>query len=218
MRLFLVTRIGVFICTNGPGFINKYPVPAAVVSNIFDLIQRNNRSVTDNLSRKVDGGMPFIEHQLIRGCKMNRATTGLHDHDHHGLRNRIEPEDILGTYGHPHDGDLSIRYAPGTSNTTLQLYFSEWAYGRLQPITGSNTTFSVEWDTSIMDHFHSYPSSVPNYWIDFGIVDTVLFRAGESDQYDEFKFVKNATLDTFPAIPWSPNSCGPERKSNKCIM
>lgn len=203
MRLFLVTRIGVFLCTNGPGFIANYPVPATVISNIFDLVQGS----ADILSEREVVGESFVDKKWMKGRRTNRAATVLH---HHQIRSRVKAEDILGVYGHPHNGDISIRYAPGSNNTTLQIYFSQWAHGRLSPVPESNTTFSVDWDTNVMDHFHSYPSTVPNFWIDFGIVDTVLFRTGEWNSYNEFQFVKNATLDTFPTIPWTPTSCGPE--------
>ncbi len=208
MRLFPATNIGVFICVNGPGVVVNFPMHEIVALNIFEVARGANVSLaTEIVSKKVDIGEPFIEHQLIKGHKTNRAATALH---YNQIRNRIEPEDVLGVYGHPHDGDVSIRYAPNTGNTTLQVYFSEWAFGRLQPVAGSNTTFSILWDTAIMDHFYSYPWAVPNFWIDFSIADTVLIRGGELDFYDEFEFIKNATLDTFPSIPWTPTSCGPE--------
>ncbi|XP_037047961.1 uncharacterized protein LOC119082550 [Bradysia coprophila] len=207
MRLFPATQIGVFICVNGPGLIIDYPMHENVILNIFELARGTNISLAELLSKKVNIAKPNIEHQLFKEHKTNRAATALH---HSQIRSRVEPADVLGVYGHPINGDLSIRYAPGTGNTTLQLYLSEWTFGRLQPFTGSNTTFSIEWDTTIMDHFYSYPWAVPNFWIDFGIVDTALLRLGELDLYGEFEFVKNATLDTFPSIPWTPGSCGPE--------
>lgn len=207
MRLFPATKIGVFICANGPGLILNFPAHEIVALSIFELIRGTNQSLEQILSNKVDVGEPFIEHQLRKGHKTNRALTALH---HSQIRNRVEPDDVLGVYGHPHDGDLTIAYEPETGNTTLHLYFSDWAYGRLQQVPGFNTTFSVEWQTRVMDHFYTYPWEVPNFWIDFGIADTVLLRAGEFNLYDEFEFVKNATLDTFPPIPWTPTSCGPE--------
>lgn len=207
MRLFPTTRIGVFICANGPGVIANFPSHDIVAYSIFELIRGTNQSLDQILSSKVGVGKPFIEHQLRKSHKTNRASTALH---HNQIRNRVEPGAVVGVYGHPHDGDLRITYAPGTGNTTLQLHFSDWAYGRLQPVPGFNTTFSVEWETNIMDHFYTYPGAVPNFWIDFGVVDTVLLRGGQFNFYDEFEFVKNATLDTFPSIPWTPTSCGPE--------
>ncbi|KAG4068093.1 hypothetical protein HA402_001518 [Bradysia odoriphaga] len=207
MRLFPATRIGVFICTNGPGAILNYPTHEITALNIFELVRATNRSFEEIMSRNMNIGTPFIEHQLIKNYKTNRASTALH---HNQIRKQFEPNDVVGFYGHPHDGDLSIRYAPGTNNSTLQVYFSEWAHGRLQQVPGFNTTFSVNWDTTIMDHFYSFPIEAPNFWIDFGIFDSVLLRAGEFNVYIEFEFVKNATLDTFPAIPWTPTSCGPE--------
>lgn len=125
------------------------------------------------------------------------------------IRTRVKLEDVLGLYGHPVDGDLTITY--DTDNTTLQIYFSEFAYGILHDVPGFVTTYRIEWKTSIMDQFYTYPEPVPDFWVDFGITDIVLFRAGEFDQYAEFEFVKQATLETFPPIPWEPTSCGPER-------
>lgn len=206
MRLFPTTRIGVFICANGPGLIANFPSHDIVAYSIFELIRGTNQSLDQILSNKVDIGKPFIEYQLRKSHKTNRASTALH---HNQIRNRVEPDDVVGVYGHPHDGDLRITYQPGTGNTTLQLRFSDWAYGRLQPVPGFNTTFSVEWETTIMDHFYTYPWAVPNFWIDFGVFDALLLRAGEFSFYDEYEFVKNATLDTFPSIPWTPTSCGP---------
>lgn len=207
MRLFPSSRIGVFICANGPGVIANFPPHEIVSLSIFELVRGTNQSLAQILANKIDVGEPFIEHQLKISNKTNRASTVLH---YDQIRTRIEPENVLGVYGHPHDGDLSIRYGPETGNTTLQIYFSDWAYGRLQQVPGFNTTFSVQWDTNIMDHFYTYPWAVPDFWIDFGIADTVLLRAGEFGFYDEFEFVKNATIDTFPSIPWTPTSCGPQ--------
>lgn len=155
MRLFPATRIGVFLCTNGPGFISRFPVLSTVALNIFELVRGNHRSpfehtvVVDNY---------IAEHQLvIKGRRTNRTPTALH---YNQLRNCVETEDVLGVYGHPYNGDVYIRYAP--DNTTLQLYLSEWAHGRLQPVSGSSsTTFDVLWDATIMDHFYSYPGAVP---------------------------------------------------------
>lgn len=207
MRLFPATQIGVFICVNGPGLIIEYPWHEDVSQNIFELARGTNISLAEILSKKVDIVKPFIEHQeLFKEHKSNRAATALH---HSQIRNSVKPADVLGVYGDPINGDLTVTYAPGTGNTTLQLYLSEWAFGRLQPFTGSNTTFSIVWNTTIMDHYYSYPWAVPNFSIDFGIVDTALLRLG--DIYGDYEFVKNATLDTFPAIPWTPDSCGPER-------
>lgn len=204
MRLFPAARIGIYICSNGPGTLRNYPTLADTSSIIFDLVRGANRSFDEIVSRNVNIGTPFDDHQIFERRNTNRPSTVLH---YNQMRQNIDLTDVVGVYGHPYDGDVSIRYAPGTDNSTLQLYFSEWAHGRLQPIPESNTTFSIMWDTSIMDHFYSY-STEPNFWIDFGIVDTVLFRVGDVDIYAEF--VKNATLDTFPAIPWTPTSCGPE--------
>lgn len=207
MRLFPATQIGVFICINGPGLIIEYPWHEDVSLNIFELARGTNLSLAEIVSKKVDTVKPFIEHQLFKEHKTNRGATALH---HSQIRSSVEPADVLGVYGDPVNADLMIRYAPETGNTTLQVYLSEWAFGRLQPLTGSNTTFSIQWDTTIMDHFYSYPWEVPNFWVDFGIVDTALLRLGELDLYGELEFVKNATLDTFPAVPWTPDSCGPE--------
>lgn len=207
MRLFPATRIGVFICANGPGAIFNYPSHEITALNIFELVRGTNQSFTDIVSKNMNIGTPFVEHQLFKGPKTGRASTALHKNQ---MRNQVHLNDVVGVYGHPHDGDVSIRYAPGTNNSTLQLYFSEWAHGRLQQVTGSNTTFSIQWDSSFMDHFYSYPFDIPGFWVDFGVVDSVLLRAGEFDIYSEFEFVKNATLDTFPAIPWAPTSCGPQ--------
>lgn len=209
MRLFPATRIGVFVCANGPGLILNFPTHDTLAYSIFELVRGTNQSLEQVVSNKVHIGKPFIEHELNKGYKTNRASTVLH---HKQIKNRVELQEVLGVYGHPYDGDLRIRYEPDSGNKTLQLYFSEWAYGRLEQVRGSNTTFSVEWKTNIMDHFYSFQwKKVPSFWVDFGVADTVLLRAGEWDLYEyEFDFVKNATLDTFPSIPWTPNSCGPE--------
>lgn len=208
MRLFPATQIGVFICVNGPGLIIEYPWHEDVSVNIFELARGANISLAKIVAEKVDMVKPFIDElQLFKEHKTNRAATALH---HSQIRNSVEPADILGVYGDPVNGDLTVRYAPGSGNTTLQLHLSEWVFGRLQPFTGSNTTFNIEWDTGFMDHFDSYPWGVPNIWVEFGIVDMALVRLGELDEFGEFAYVKNATLDTFPAIPWTPDSCGPE--------
>lgn len=129
---------------------------------------------------------------------------------HNRIRNQVEPEAVLGSYGHPVEGDLTIRYELESGNSTLQVFFSEFAYGRLELVNGSNTTFSIDWQTSIIDELYSNPGVVQNFWIDFGITDSVLLREGSLELYSEIEFVKNATLDTFPSIPWTPTSCGPE--------
>lgn len=207
MRFNPATKIGVFSCANGPGVIANFPTHDVVAYSIFQLILGTNQSISQILSNKVNIGKPYIEHQLIRSHKTNRASTALH---HSRIMKRVVLEDVLGIYGHPHDGDVRISYQPGSGNTTLQIYFSEWTYGRLIPVNGTNTTFSVEWETNVMHHFYTYPWAVPDFWVDFGVADTVLLRAGEFDLFEEYEFVKNATLDTFPPIPWTPTSCGPE--------
>lgn len=212
VRVFHAAQIGIFICTNGPGFVANYPNPARTVSSIFDIIIGSNRSSADTLFDRGNDEKPSLEHQLIRGQKTTRVQTVLNRHQ---ILKQIALNDVLGTYGHPFNGDLSIRWAPNSSNTTLQLYFSEWAHGRLYPMSESNTTFTIEWDSSIMDHFHSYPSPAPSFFIDFGVAETALFRAGDMELFDEYEFVRNATIDTFPQISWPPDSCGPERTNRK---
>lgn len=209
IRLFPATKIGVFICSSGPGRIVNFPRLGTLAYSIFELVRGTNQSVEQILSNKADAGKPFIEHQLIKGHKMNRASTTL---PHNRIRNRLEAEDVLGIYGHPYEGDITIRYEPESGNSTLQVFFSDWAYGRLELVQGSNTTFSIEWQTSIVDELYSTPGAVRSFWIDFGGTDSVQLREGDLEFYDEFDFVRNATLDTFPSIPWTPNSCGPERK------
>lgn len=195
------------MCANGPGAILEWPSHEVVALHIFEWTRQSNQSVEHLSLKNFKVFEPFIEHQLFIGSETNRVPTALH---HSQIRNHVELSDVIGVYGQPYDGNLIIRYAPNSGNATLQVYFSEWAFGQLRQVDGSNTTFTVEWETTIMDHFYSYPWEVPNFWIDFGIVDTVLIRGGELDSYDELEFVKNATLDTFPVIPWTPTSCGPE--------
>lgn len=59
-----------------------------------------------------------------------------------------------------------------------------------------------------MDHFYTYGEEVPDFYADFGIADTILLRGGTLEIYSEFVFERNATLETFPPIPWAPDSCG----------
>lgn len=209
IRLFPNTKIGVFICSSGPGRIVNFPRLGDLAYSIFELVRGTNQSVEQILSDKLDVGQPFIEQQLIKGHKTNRASTALL---HNRMRNPVELEDVLGVYGHPYDGDLTIRYEPESGNSTLQVFFSKWAYGRLELVQGSNTTFSIQWQTSIIDELYSNPGTVRSFWIDFGVTDSVQLREGNLELYNEFNFVRNATLDTFPSIPWTPASCGPEQK------
>ncbi|XP_037024166.1 gigasin-6-like [Bradysia coprophila] len=180
MCLFPATKIGIFICSNGPGLLMNYPSHEITSVNIFELIRGTNRSLEEIESKNRKFDNHFIEEHLFDGHKANRVSTVLH---YSRIRNKVELN-------------------------ALQLYFSEWAHGRLQQVPGSNTNFSVHWDTTIMDYFYSGLRAPLNFWIDFGIVDSVLLRVDFNNL--EFQFVKNATLDTFPAIPWSPSSCGPE--------
>jgi len=211
MSLFLTTKIGVFICANGPGYIVNFPTHDVISATIFELVRGRTESLEDTLFKQKNMDMPFIEHKLISGHKTNRHSTVLSKSQ---IRNRVEPDEVLGLYGHPYDGVLTITYEPESANTTLQINFSEWAIGSLHAVPGFPSTFSVEWRTSIMDHYYTYPDTLPDFWVDFGIVDTVLFRGEAFDSYMEFEFYKNATLDTFPIIPWSPTSCGPERETH----
>lgn len=207
MRIFPATKVGVWICANGPGVIYNFPTNDIAAYSIFEIVRGTNQTLEQILYSQRNISKPFVEHQLRRGYKTNRNPTALHLNQ---IRTRVEVEEVLGLYGHPHDGVITIEYEPETGNTTLQINVSEFAIGRLHEISGFPTTYSIEWKTGIMDHFHTYPDPVPSFWVDFGIADTILVRGGEVSVYAEFEFVKDATLDTFPPIPWSPSSCGPE--------
>lgn len=194
------------MCANGPGFLANFPTQDVVSYSIFEIVRGTNQSIAQILSNKVNIREPFIEDQLIKGHNTNRPATALHRSQ---IMTRVVLEDVIGIYGQPYLGDVSILYQPGSGNTTLQIYFSQWAYGRLLPVVESNTTFSIEWDTNIIDNYLSHVEPVPGFWVDFGVADSVLLRTGEFDLYKEYEYIRNATLDTFPAIPWTPDSCGP---------
>jgi len=94
-------------------------------------------------------------------------------------------------------------------NNFLQVNLGEWGIGRLIEVPGSTTKFSVAWKTDLMHHFYTYPPillPVPDIYFDFELNNINLLL----DDILAAVFVKNATLDTFPVIPWNPQSCGPE--------
>jgi len=102
-------------------------------------------------------------------------------------------------------GDLMITLDP-EDNSFLQVNVGEWGIGRLIPVPGSTTKFTVEWKTDIIHDFYTYPTPIPLQHVEFQSNTVHLL----SDDILAAVYVKNATLDTFPVIPWDPESCGPE--------
>lgn len=90
-------------------------------------------------------------------------------------------------------GDVIVSFEAGTGNETLEINIGEFGIGRLHPINGFPTTFEIEWTTSIMDHFYTYGEWVPEFYADFGIVDTFLLRGGTFEIYSEFPFERHLT-------------------------
>jgi len=102
-------------------------------------------------------------------------------------------------------GDLFISL-DSADNNFLQFNPGEWGIGRLIPVPGSTTKFDVEFKTDILHHFCSFSSEIPPLYFEFqdNTVNLLLHGVLMSE------FVRNATIDTFPVIPWDPTSCGPK--------
>jgi len=95
----------------------------------------------------------------------------------------------------------------------LNINYGKWGIGVLTPHSSQINVFNVEWSTTINYDFYSYGPSypVPVFSVDFGKLDQLtLLTNGEGG----LNFFRDATLDTLPVIPWSPESCGPTLNSD----
>jgi len=106
-------------------------------------------------------------------------------------------------------GDLTISI-DSQDPTFLQISFGmgEWSVGRLLPTNESEALFLIEWTSDIEHHFYSYPEELyptPVFHVVFH-PDSVFFLFNGALR---IVFIKDATVETFPVIPWDPTSCGP---------
>jgi len=101
-------------------------------------------------------------------------------------------------------GDMTITLNQ-EDNFTLEINYGKWGIGILIPQPPVPNLFLVEWTTTLNYDFYSYGTPLP--------VFHVLFQT--EDQLDllvdgvPFSYNRDATLDKFPEIPWSPDSCSP---------
>jgi len=107
---------------------------------------------------------------------------------------------------HHFAGDMTITLNK-EDNVTLEINYGKWGIGILIPQPPVPNLFLVGWTTTLNYDFYSFGTSAPVP------VFHVLFES--EDQLDFLvdgvpnSFYRDATLDTFPEIPWSPESCSP---------
>jgi CubicO group peptidase (beta-lactamase class C family) len=200
-------HLGVFITTNGPGAVIGPMTHEVASSAVFDIVrtgtfkmnlQRNLRK-PEKLGVSEDLANPIGRFRKDLAVKVSDFTE----------KRRVEFGEVVGLYGHDTWGDLRIKL--DTEDTRfLEVNWGEWGIGRLLPVDGSDTKYLVEWKSDILDHFYTYPTDllpVPIIHIDFRPTIKSLYFLW--DDAVGAVFVRDATIGTFPVIPWDPASCGP---------
>jgi CubicO group peptidase (beta-lactamase class C family) len=200
-------QLGVFLTSNGPGRIVGPMTYEIASSAIFDIVRTG--AYKANLERNmkkpnlfgIHGDMAHPIGRLVKDPTF-KASDFIETQ-------RVEFGEVVGLYGHETGGDLRIKL--DTEDTRfLEVNWGEWGIGRLHPVSGSDTKYLIEWKTDFAHHFYTYPPEVwpvPIMHIDFRPMIKSLYIL--SDDEVNAVFVRDATIGTFPVIPWDPASCGP---------
>ena len=110
-------------------------------------------------------------------------------------------------------GDMRIsRNADNEDN--LNINYGEWGVGVLTPRTDEVNVYDVEWTTTVTYDMHAFgvdnPADLAKFSVHFVSENDLDFDLGGAVAGGPIRFVRDATLETFPPIPWEADSCFPQ--------
>lgn len=93
----------------------------------------------------------------------------------------------------------------------LEFYmnYGEWGQAWMRPQDSPGDEYLLVWDSDIVHEFYSndpFAEIVASFDVIKGSI--TFFENG----FPSGTWIKDQYLDDLPAVPWSPDSCGPERK------
>lgn len=96
---------------------------------------------------------------------------------------------------------MHVSIGPGGG---LELQYGIWGYGSLLE-TDETNVYEIEWRGDIVAIFLAYSGGppLPSILWDFNTPDTLTYE----DPDGRIEYRRNATIETYPEIPWSPDSC-----------
>jgi len=101
----------------------------------------------------------------------------------------------------------------GDNNENLNINYGEWGIGILTPRSNELNVYDVTWTTTITYDFHAFgvesPDELPIITLHFVTSNELNFDLGSRQLGKPIAFIRDATIDTFPQIPWDPESCAP---------
>lgn len=107
-------------------------------------------------------------------------------------------------------GEIEITTKTRTETNTTELYmnFGEWGKAYLLG-TDTSLNFLVLWDSDVVQDRYAMGLPDNDTFVIFNedITDFQIIDYGVST----LKLVKGLSLDILPPVPWSPESCGPEK-------
>jgi hypothetical protein len=208
MTLIPELNIGIFTVSNGPGPTGMETgfTQERLHARIYDILRGSPKSEIEDLDTEVS------KEALMTEVKNNMPWIGQNQETRYIPKNSLEVKlsepEIVGLFGNADTGDIVIE-----SDTTegLQLHFGPFATGRLERQNDTNS-WTVQWTSTIMQQFYIYGELVAfDFSVHFPNENELSFELGTNLDDTSFflNFKRNATVDTFPVIPWDKDSCGP---------
>ncbi|CAL8072546.1 unnamed protein product [Orchesella dallaii] len=196
MSLFPAKKLGVFSFSNGPGPLPLQSGHEFLGNQVFDLIEGNLED------------MQFGE--ILSSPKPGKAK--VYQYRSVPKTSKMYQSELAGLYGHPYEGVFVVTYDESNTTHPLTIQYGKRGTGTLSETEMANI-YKIEWFGEILSLFYAYNGGQPlsDMMLDFNTPDTAVFI----DQDGAIEYRRNATLDSFPTIPWDPTSCGPvkERQS-----
>jgi CubicO group peptidase (beta-lactamase class C family) len=212
MTLIPELNIGIFTVSNGPGPTGMETgfTQEKLHARIYDILRG---------SQKPDMEMEDVDTEvskdvLVAEVRNSMPWIGQDQEASFYIQSKKSPEvqlsepEIIGLFGNADTGDIIIE---SDTNEGLQLHFGPFATGRLERQNDTNS-WTVQWTSTIMQQFYIYGELVVfDFNVHFPNENELSFELGTNldDKSFFLNFKRNATVDTFPVIPWDEDSCGP---------
>lgn len=105
--------------------------------------------------------------------------------------------------------EILLKFRDASNSTELYLNYGEWGQAYLLA-TETNKKFLFDWDSDLIHDKYAMEGSITDTFAVFD-EDITEFQIIDNGSPSDF-FIKGVSLDILPPVPWSPGSCGPEKK------
>jgi len=98
---------------------------------------------------------------------------------------------------------MEVTANAGNQTHPLYMKLGKWLSGFLSPYEGSSDTFLITWDTDFYQDYYFNFNAMVDTFVQYESENNLNVIVG--DTY--VPFVRGEVLDSFPLIPWDPQSC-----------